>query len=103
MSKKKPITDEDFSAWKDNPVTMAVIDYLRERTEYANRVWVGVLKGDLANERDLLLLKVELKAKVELIEDFIGLQLEDIQDNDASLPTSPIKLASRRINAARAN
>lgn len=74
------ITEEDFEVWKANPVTEAMSRMLRAKKDDAERYWSGALKDLTIDAARLALLKVELSAKLEFIEDIIGLSEEDLRD-----------------------
>jgi len=95
MNNQPQITEEDFSAWKDNPITRAVIDYLASRKDMAYGIWMSQVHDTQSTKDQVELLRVELRAKLEFIEDFIELKLEDIQDNDTGANVVPIEPAKR--------
>ena len=84
MKKKQAkITEEDFSAWRDNSITEAVFAHLKEMESACERRWVGYLRGGTPLEPAALqILQAEIKAKLEFIEDMLDLKLEDIQSDE---------------------
>lgn len=97
MSKRaSKITEEDFSAWKDNPITQMVLEYLKTRKDLAHRIWAGHLNDLTATKDQSEQLRIELRAKLEFIDDFINLSLEDIEeDNDVGGTIVQIEPAKR--------
>ena len=83
MAKKKPISEEDFSSWKDNRITQAVFAHLNEVKGQISERWIGLLNEEIAADPRLMqLVQVELKGKLEFIADMIGLELSDIQEEE---------------------
>lgn len=79
------ITKEDFSAWKDNKVTEAFLDYLKRSVELANDYWVHAMADPRMDAKQIEKLRIELNAKIELCMDIIELELEDMkEETDAS-------------------
>lgn len=104
MAKSKPISEEDFSAWKDNAITQAVMLYLKGKEDEAHRYWVGYLTGD--NNIDpvaVLVWRAELRAKLELMQDIRELELSDIQeaeeDTNVSQNDREIRAGSGRLQS----
>ena len=78
------ITAEDFDSWKTNTITEAVIAHLGRIRERAHEMWVAELAAQAPSDPIFLAyLKIELKAKLEFIDDIEALSLEDIQEDDA--------------------
>src|SRR3990167_5275754 len=81
--KQAKITEEDFSAWRDNTITQAVFAHLKQMAGLAEKAWVGHLRAETPLDATALqLLQVEFKAKLEFIEDMLGIELGDIQEAD---------------------
>src|SRR3990167_8025624 len=99
MAKKKLISEEDFSSWKDNTITQAVFAHLNDVKGQISERWIGLLNEEIAADPRLMqLVQVELKGKLEFIADMIGLELSDIQEEeDAGTERS----ADPRIERAR--
>ena len=85
MASKAPvITQDDFESWRDNTVTQAFFSHLIETKAYAHEQWVGILSGEVPlDPMATQLLRVELKAKCEFIDDVLKLELSDIEATDA--------------------
>ena len=78
---KKPISAEDFSAWKDNTITLAVFAHLSQTRGLIAERWLALLNGEVAADpKAMQLIQVELKAKLEFIEDLTTIELSDIQE-----------------------
>jgi|GEM_PF-6358063 len=78
---KKPISAEDFSAWKDNAITLAVFAHLQDARGLIAERWLALLNGEVASDPKITqLIQVELKAKLEFIEDLTTIELSDIQE-----------------------
>lgn len=95
----KRISDEDFDAWKHNPITLAVFAHLKEMAALGERMWISRLREEIdADPRKLHVTQIELKAKLELIEDMVNIELGDIQDDEqgSSAQVAPIRGAKRR-------
>jgi hypothetical protein len=81
------ITEEDFDAWKHNPITEAMLAHLRRARERARQFWIDQLQqtdGREAIPADpvyLAYLRIELRSKLEFIADIEALSLEDIQED----------------------
>ena len=83
------ITEEDFDAWKTNTITQTMIAHLGRMRARVHQFWVAQLAQ--TEERELMpadpiflaYLKIELRSKLEFIEDIEALSLEDIQDDAA--------------------
>ena len=85
MAKAKKISEEDFDSWKTNVITQAVIAHLGETRTRAHEMWVSELMAQTpADPIYLAYLKVELKAKLEFLEDIENLSLRDIQEDAES-------------------
>jgi hypothetical protein len=99
MSKPKPITLEDFAAWKDNAITQAFFAHLKAVEAHAHAQWIALLGGEIpADPRPMQLTQVELKAKLEFIQDALAIELSDIQEEEenASQIEQRIPRSSRR-------
>ncbi len=90
MAKPKPISEEDFSSWKDNTITQAVFAHLKETRGLIAERWLALLNGEVAADpKAMQLIQVELKAKLEFIEDLTTIELSDIQEEATEhAPTS---------------
>lgn len=78
---KKPISADDFQAWKDNVITQAVFAHFKEVEALAHAQWISLLQGEVpADPRPMQLTQVELKAKLEFIQDALSIELSDIQE-----------------------
>lgn len=99
---KKQITLEDFSAWKDNVITQAVMAHLAETRGVIAGRWLALLNGEIpADPRPMQLIQVELKAKLEFIEDLIAIELSDIQEEAEEHAGSPVE--ERHTSRRKAN
>lgn len=80
---KRPtkLTDEDFSAWKDNPTTMVVFSHMRNLQGEIEESWLGLLKGQggIPDSDVIRCLLVEFRSKHAIIDDLIALDFHDIQ------------------------
>lgn len=84
MPKKPKISAEDFESWRGNAITQVVMDWVGEASERIHQLWAAQLSSATPGEPLLLaFLQVELKAKLELIEDLKNIQLSDIEEEDA--------------------
>ena len=89
-SKSKPnsptsISEEDFDSWKTNTITQTFLKHLATIRERAQQMWIGELAATApADPIFLAYLKIELKSKLEFIEDIEALSLEDIQPDHAA-------------------
>ncbi len=103
MKKPKPISDEDFASWKDNVITQAVFAHFGEVRKIAHDRWAGLLSGEVPSDpRPMQLLQVELKAKLEFIEDMLSLELSDIQEEDNAATEPSTEQRVERVRRARA-
>ena len=103
MSKRPAITAEDLETWLGNPVTEAVMARMKEVEAAARAFWVRRLTSDTADEPlALAFLQVELRAKLEIIEDLLSLTVEDIEEENADSTRERIgKLAEQAAKAAQ--
>lgn len=95
----KRISEEDFDAWKHNPITLAVFAHLKEMASLGERMWLSKLREEIdADPRKVHVTQIELKAKLELIEDMVNIEIGDIQDDEqgSSAQVAPIRAAKRR-------
>lgn len=95
----KRISDEDFDAWRHNPITLAVFAHLKNMADMGERMWVSKLRQEIdPDPRKIHVEQIELKAKLELIEDMVNIELGDIQDDEqgSSAQVAPIRAAKRR-------
>ena len=82
-SKSPKITEEDFSAWRDNAITQAVFSHLQENAKAVEVAWGRQLKAETPlDPTSLQLRQVEFKSKLEFIEDMLAIELSDIQEQD---------------------
>ena len=83
MAKKPKITAEDFESWRGNAITQAVMERLGEHAEEAKASWVAQLSSTIHTEPLLLaFLQVELKTRLEVIEDIQAIQIGDIAEEE---------------------
>lgn len=103
MSKRPEITAEDFESWLGNPVTEAVMARMKEMEAAVHAYWGRRLTTDTADEPLMLtLLQVELRAKLEIIEDLLSLTVKDIEEENADSTRERIgKLAEQAAKAAQ--
>lgn len=98
------ITDEDFEGWRANPITEAVFAHLKAMQQSIHHTWAGALGGDIPSDpMPTHLLRIELTAKLEFIEDMLRIELRDIQEQDEGTSTTavvPPKRAGARPRAA---
>ena len=95
----KRISEEDFDAWRHNPITLAVFAHLKEMTAMGERLWIAKLREEIdPDPRKLHVTQIELKAKLELLEDMVNIELGDIQEDEqgSSAQVAPIRGAKRR-------
>lgn len=95
----KRISDEDFDAWKHNPITLAVFAHLKQMKAVGEQMWVSKLREEIdPDPRKVHVTQIELKAKLELIEDMLDIELKDIQEDEqgSSAQVAPIRAAKRR-------
>ena len=94
----KRISDEDFDAWLHNPITERVSLHLKAVMNQGERGWLAKLRSEIdPDPRKLHVEQIELKAKLEFIEDMLTLKLEDIQDDEQQgNAVAPIRSAKRR-------
>lgn len=71
------IEKDDFSAWRDNPITQEVFRAFDRLGERAKQTWVDASWG--RGTTDPLLL-ADLKARAEVVEDFRNITLEDLEE-----------------------
>ncbi len=84
MPKKPKITAEDFDSWRDNAITQSVMAEFGGMLDDINDFWVAQLNAATPSDPLLLaFLQVELRAKRELINDLINIQLGDIEEEHA--------------------
>lgn len=102
MPKPKPISLEDFQSWKDNVITQAFFRHLKEIEQLAHQQWISLLTAEIpADPRPMQLTQVELKAKLEFIQDALAIELSDIQEEEESHAGSPRPIERARKTAAR--
>ena len=94
----KRISEEDFDAWLHNPITERVFLHLKSMMGHGERMWLGRLRSEVdPDPRKLHVEQIELKAKLEFIQDMLDLELKDIQeDEQQSNAVAPIRAAKRR-------
>lgn len=76
------ITKDDFEAWKANPVTEAFHHRMVCMVEELEEGWIEALEQNSIKADDLVALRMELKAKRELLIELHNATLEDINDSD---------------------
>lgn len=75
------ISKEDFAAWKDNPITQAVMAWVKAHAAESKKEW-DAKSWEQGNPDPVLL--AELRARAQVAEDFAAVELSDIQeDSDA--------------------
>jgi hypothetical protein len=91
-------TEEDFDAWRENAITRAVFSHLQDMKSQGERLWTDKLKSEIdPDPRRIHVEQIELKAKLEFIEDMLGIELGDIQeDEQQGTQVTPIRGAKRR-------
>jgi len=105
MSKPKPISEEDFAAWRDNTITQCVFAHLTDMQKVIESRWVELLHGEIpADPRPMQLMQAELKAKLEFITDMLTIELSDIQEEteaeNAGIPSEQrVERVARRRQA----
>ena len=77
------ITEDELALWKEQPVTVMVRKHLERVAERAVEIWTRALQADMKTD-DLVALKIELQAKIQFIEDFQDITIEDIHDSQAN-------------------
>ena len=94
----KRISEEDFDAWLHNPITERVFLHLKSMMGHGERMWLSKLRSEIdPDPRKLHVEQIELKAKLEFIEDMVNLKLEDIQDDEQQgNAVAPIRSAKHR-------
>jgi hypothetical protein len=84
MAKKPKITAEDFESWRGNAVTQAVMGQLGNMIKSIDGYWLAQLSSATPSEPIVLtFLQVELRAKREIIEDVLNIQLEVLEEENA--------------------
>lgn len=102
MSKPRRISGEDFQSWKDNVITQAFFQHLRDIEKMAHAQWIGLLSGEIpADPRLMQLTQVELKAKLEFIHDALNIELSDIQEEESNAGSTNAIERARRAGSAR--
>lgn len=71
------ITTDDFSQWRDNPITQKVFKALRRKAEEAQRTWLAQ-SWDGGQVDDVLL--ADLRATAGICNDICDLTLEELED-----------------------
>ena len=78
---KTVIEPDDFESWRDNAVTQAFFQHLKDVKEMAHQRWIGLLSDKVSLDPVATqLVQVELKAKLEFIDDVLGIELADIAE-----------------------
>jgi hypothetical protein len=81
MAKKPKITAEDFESWRGNAVTQAVMNSLAAELDRYNNFWLSQLM--VATDPQLLAYQqIEFRAKREVVEDLLNIQLEAITEEE---------------------
>lgn len=76
------LTEEDFSAWRDLPMTQAVMSHLSRMSQAFRDEYVEVSFGaEQINERNLMMLLVAARSKAQICKEITELDLEDIIDD----------------------
>ena len=79
---KRKLTDEDFDSWRSSVVTQAVFAHLHAKAADARLRWVAFLTRNYGETPEQVSAwKIELQAKIEILETIPLLELEDIQDD----------------------
>lgn len=89
---KFDIDEDEFTQWREQPVTKVVTAYLDEMAERIKAHWMGHLAKTTA-PHELAVLQAELKAKLEFITDFKALKIEDITHDEDSHQRSRARTA----------
>ena len=75
------IISEDFDSWRENPITQAVFRHLQNTAERAHDTWAQILSADATPDLEkVLLIRAELKGKLDFVSDMVNLELTDIQE-----------------------
>lgn len=74
------IAREDFSMWRDHPVTVHVFRELQKVADAAKEKWMSSSWEQGAADPLLL---AELRAKAEIVHDLITVSYEDIDDSSS--------------------
>ena len=103
MSRKPPITQEDWDAWRGNAVTERVMQHVSELGEVIEECWTAQLHSQTSLDPLMLtLLQVELKAKREIVESLKALELEDIEEESTDARASNVgSIAQAAAQAAK--
>jgi hypothetical protein len=73
------IEKEDFDAWRDNPITQAVMKRVSAIAEEAKQHWLAISwEGGSADP----LILADLRAKATIANDLVNLKHEDIDDEE---------------------
>ena len=73
------IDKQEFEIWRDNPITQAVHDLLRVKSEECKLKWVSASwDAGFCDPIEL----AQLRAKREMIDDMLNLSYEDIVDEE---------------------
>ena len=83
MARKPKLSEEDFDAWRDNPVTQLVMAHLKQTQDNAFSMWGEILRQPKVPPADeLALLAVEFRSKAQIIADMLSLSYDDLMDDD---------------------
>lgn len=102
MAKKPKITAEDFEAWRGNVITQAVMGRFAAELDRINEFWVAQLAA--ATDPQLLAYQqVELRAKREVIEDLMKVDIDHIteEENAASRDSRIGQIAAKAAAQAK--
>lgn len=77
------IDPDDFESWRDNAITQAFFKHLERTKAAAHVAWVGMLSNEVPHDPKVIqLIQVELKAKLQFIDDVLGIELADLEESN---------------------
>lgn len=70
---------DEFDAWRDNPITQAVMKYVQELADRAKAEWIAA-----SWEQGVVdpVLRADLYSRSQIASDLVNLNYEDIEDED---------------------